>query len=450
MSNDFDAVKPEWWIAETLRKLRTQAPIVNFVSKDFQNVFAQAGEYATAHFPGTFEAVAKLRGGAIAMQDATTVAVPVKLNQHKVVPFKIEDRDKSSSFVNLSNLYAAPAADAIGNAFAASVMGEAYNLYYKGAKSAGKIGTAVDDACLRRLSRRARENKWPTGNRGLFCGAVTEETLLGITRLTEAQTAGSGAPIIQGRIGGGYGFDFYASGYGTEVVSPTAATLAGAVNRVGGYTAGSTTLVVDTFTAILVTGAWITIAGDMTPQRITAHTEGGSPSYTTGITITPGLSYDVANDAAITYYTPQAVDGTCVAGYEGDIVLDAAVPVVEGQGISVGGYAYMITKVTYANSEYTCSLNRPLDAEATNDAVVGVFPVGNYDLAILRDAIGIVSRPMVLPTAAGVSAAQGNVQGISIRYLEAYDPTYLAEISIIDTLFGVSSLDANKAILLFS
>lgn len=87
--------------------------------------------------------------------------------------------------------------------------------------------------------------------------------------------------------------------------SGTTGAQTGAINNGGGYTAATTVLAVDAFTAAVATGDIVTIAGSkasgtnrLTRHKITAHTE--STGATVSITVTPGLSAAVADNAIVT------------------------------------------------------------------------------------------------------------------------------------------------------
>jgi hypothetical protein len=70
------------------------------------------------------------------------------------------------------------------------------------------------------------------------------------------------------------------------------------VNHGGGYTAGATTMILDTGTGIMQDGDIFTVAGDTLEHTITAHSE--TASNTTSITFTPALGSNVADNALIT------------------------------------------------------------------------------------------------------------------------------------------------------
>jgi hypothetical protein len=73
---------------------------------------------------------------------------------------------------------------------------------------------------------------------------------------------------------------------------------AGAVNKVGGYAKGDTSIVVDTFDVELEVGLQVVFTGHSTVYHIVSHSE--TSSVTTGIVITPALTTTVADDVVIT------------------------------------------------------------------------------------------------------------------------------------------------------
>jgi len=72
-----------------------------------------------------------------------------------------------------------------------------------------------------------------------------------------------------------------------------------AVNLTAGYTAGATTMVVDTGTGQIPVGDRFTVAGDTVIHTVTATVE--TTGNTTSITFTPALGANVDNDALITF-----------------------------------------------------------------------------------------------------------------------------------------------------
>lgn len=72
------------------------------------------------------------------------------------------------------------------------------------------------------------------------------------------------------------------------------------VNLTAGYSAGATTMAIDSLAGNIDSGQRFTIAGDTTVYTVTGHAENTSGN-TVSITFSPGLSASVSNDAIITF-----------------------------------------------------------------------------------------------------------------------------------------------------
>lgn len=84
-------------------------------------------------------------------------------------------------------------------------------------------------------------------------------------------------------------------------------TQSGAVNNVAGYASGVSTVVVDTFTTAVITGAELTFAGHDTVYTITSHTE--TTGATTSITFSPALT-DAVVDNEVVEVGPNSLEVT--------------------------------------------------------------------------------------------------------------------------------------------
>jgi len=226
-----------------------------------------------------------------------------------------------------------------------------------------------------------------------------------------------------------------------QILPAAVPTFAGSVNHVGGYVAGDTVLAV-TFAVDVVAGSWITIAGDDTPLRVT--TVVGSPA--TSLTVSTGLKRTVANGAVITVVTPGAVNLAAgyAAGYEGSLVVDGlTMNPVTGQIMSLGADYYGAIPPSTTTS---LTLNSSLQAAVANNDVIGIGPAGTYNLALCRNALTLVCRPVALTGSPSVKEAvvSDPVSGLSIRYTEAYEPRSQKTIITLDMLCGTKVLDVNQ------
>jgi hypothetical protein len=293
------------------------------------------------------------------------------------------------------------------------------------------------------------ENKAYAANRNLIVTPASEAYLLDIDDFIQADKRGDGGNALQeANLGRVLGFNTFMCQNASSVAAGNT-TVAGAVNMSTGYAAGSTTLTVDTFSTELTNGSWCTVAGDMTPQLITAHV--GNP--TTQITITPGLKYAVVNDAAVTVYSPGAVN--LLAGYAANWAKAITV-----DGFTVAPRTGQLTSfgTTYANRYSTLStptttsilLDRPLTSALSNNDVVGIGPAGDYNFAFHRNAVALVSRPLAMPMTELARASVANYNGLSVRVVITYDGTKQGHLVTVDLLCGVATLDTNLGAVMFA
>ncbi len=453
-ANDYQALIPEFWAYETLRVMSEKMVGVNLIHRDFENEIKAFGETVNTRKPNTFTASRKLPGGEVVAQDAVATNVAVVLNQQAYTSFLIDDVSISKSFLDVAALFAEPAALALAQQIDRTILGQYHRFIGQSYGGLGQMSTSNSVDYLIGAREKAETLLWPGENRHLIFGSRAESKILGTNLFNQANTSGNGGMTqMTGQMGDRFGFNLYGC-QNTPSVTNTIPTSAGAVNLSGGYAAGTTTMVVDDITGEIAVGTWFTVAGDYTPQRVTAHTE--TSTNTTGITFSPGLQNAVANDAVITFIVPGAVN--LVAGYDaghvGSIKFDgtsSAVPKV-GQLVSFGlGTAptlYTVLKVTGAD---TFEVDRPLVAALANDDAVNFGPGGGYNMFFSRNALAFVNRPMAQPMAgAGAVSAVKDYKGLSIRVTISYDSTYEQHRVTLGMLYGIAGLDTTLGGVLYS
>lgn len=455
MANDVQALIPEWWALESLRVLNKNIVIAGLVNRDYDAMFAKGGDVVNINRTGKFVARRKRRGYPISIQDAIIDSDTVKLNQQLHISYDLDDRDINSAMVDLIERFIQPGATALAEGIDLLLQGEQFNFL---GTVAGRIGTAVDDAAIRDLNEKFTRNLVPRGMRNLIIGPATENEILGLDKYTEVQTIGDGSAIRNGEIGRVRGFDTFVANQTSEISPTGIATALGAINQGSaptGYPKGSTVLAIDGVTGIWPTGSFVSIVGDRQPQLITAHTE--DTGNTVEIVVWPGLDEAVANDAVITHYTSGAINyGAGYAqGYDGELVVNGftGVNAVKiGQGVYIAGNMYMVTGINATGGNVIgLTLNRPLDAAASNTAVVGPVPPANYNFAFIRDALTLVQRPMrPVLEGAGVRSATLSQNGIAIRITIGYDMINQVYKVTMDTLCGVKTLDQDMGGILLS
>lgn len=446
-ANDNDALIPEVWAQEALMVLEANMVAANLVYRDFEDEVASFGDVVNAHRPNTFVAKRKTDADEVTVQDAQATNVPVKLNQHIHVSFTIKDGEESKSFKDLVNLYLQPALSAEAQAIDEVVLGQVYEFM---AYSAGKLGTNPTRSTVIAAKELMNNNKVPLAGRNMLVSPNAEGSLLDIGEFIKANEVGDdGSALREGHLGRKFGYDFF-MGQNVPSVATGSTTVTGAINLGAGYAVGSTVLTVDGLSAAIANGSWCTIAGDMVPQMITATVGGATP---TQLTVSPGLKSAVLDDAVITVYTAGAIDESAdyASGYEKALTVDGfTVAPKTGQLVSIGTAADRYSALSTPTTTEILP-NRPLDAAAVDDAVVGIGPKGEYCFGFHRNAVALVTRPLAQPRAgAGALSAVANYNGLSIRVTITYEGRKQGHLVTVDMLAGVKTLDTKLGVVMYA
>lgn len=440
-TNNIDPYIPEWWANETLAILEEEMVAANLVHRDFEDMFVQFGDVVNTRRPSEFTAARKTTADAITVQNATATNVAVPLDQHCHVAFDIKDAERSMSMKKLQDEYARPAAVALARQIDRIVLGQYPQFLLNNAGGLGAMtsSTVKDDILALRL--KLDNNKCYEDGRNLILSPTTEATCLKPEWFTSADKRGDTQGLIKGRIGEKFGLDFYkALNMSYVTAGNTVRTFQ--VNNSGGYAAGVTSsLTVDTGTGEITVGTWVAIGG--IPYRVTART-GTAP--TTAITLDRALQVAIADDQAITVYTPGAVNnsGGYAAGYSKTITVDGfTVAPRVGQFLTFGTATDLYTVIDVSGLT-SITLDRPLAAAIADDATVNIGPAGAYNLAFHRNAMTLAVRPLapVLP-GTGARSTTISLNGLTIRVTIGYDITYQRTIWVFDFLAGIKILDTN-------
>jgi hypothetical protein len=453
-ANDLDAFNPTWWANEALVQLEENLVVANLVNRNWEKEFVNGrGSVVNIPKPGTFTANRLVLNGDVSVQDVVTTQVQVKLDQHYEVTFLLSDRELQKSHMELITVHIEPAMRAVAEAIDRICVGT-YAQFF--ANTTGRLGTALTKAFVVAGEKKANDLLIPITNRYLVLNTKGKQDILTIAEFSKADEWGSTERQKQAALGELEGFFMAMSQTMANTEAATTTTNAvgtGAVNNAGGYAAGTTTLVVDGYTGDPTVGEWVTIAGDDTPQQITAET-GDAP--TTGITIYPGLQRAVADDAVITTWEHMKVNlGAGYAiGYDQSIVVDnTAGLAVVGSAVSVGtGSSAVLYSIIATNDSggdtIGITLDRPLEAALADDAVLGVFPKGSFNLMFHPYGISLVTRPLdVTAPGRGVDQAIVDYNGIGLRVSISYNATKLANQVTIDVLAGIKVIDTAYGVL---
>jgi len=97
-----------------------------------------------------------------------------------------------------------------------------------------------------------------------------------------------------------------------------------------------------------------------------------------------------------------------------------------------------------SGTEIDILLDRPLDVLVAENAIVSLFPTGNYGFGFHRNCMAFVSRPLAKPKdGTGALAAVVNFNNIAIRVVITYDGDKQGHLVTVDLLAGVKVLDTN-------
>lgn len=454
MANDFSALNPTIWANEAIVQLLPNMVVANLVNRDFDTKASKFGDVVNAYVPGTFEMTRK---GAlcenVVVQDASGTSIQVPLDQWPQVSFLICDGEEDRSALDLVDTLLTPAVIALAQGVDRIIGAQVYQFL----ENVSGHAMGVDETNIKDYILEARENmnnrNVPLAGRTLLLTPGMETEALKNDAFTDADRVGDdGTAMREASLGRKYGFDTFMTQ--TQPQINRGQTTLGVVTVNGAASAGATTVTYDGAAAAgVVVGQWAVIAGDDTPQHITADTG-------TVITIEPGLKRDVADNAAITIITPGAVNkvggynGTTtnprVIGWAKEILVDGfanSAPRV-GQLVSFGSqtHRYAIIKLTiYDNTAGTFGimLDRPLVDPIADDATVNLGPAAKYNFAFLRNAFTAVFRPLPAPRAgAGAISRVVNdvINKVSIRVTITYDGEKQGHLVTLDFLMGVGIL----------
>jgi len=450
--NDYpDAFIPELWANESIAILIENMVMGNLVYRDFSMQVASFGDTVNTRKPGEFKAKRKSAADSVTVQDNTATNVPVVLNQHLHTSFIIKDADQSKSFKDLVVEYLSPAMLSIAREVDLILGNQVYQFIGNGAGHLSGLDSNNAEDYMLDTREVLNTNKAYERGRSLVLTTKSETQLLKNSAFTAANQVGDdGTALREASLGRKFGFDIFMA-QNQPYVASGASTTAGAINMAGGAAAGATSLTVDSFSAAIANGTWLTVAGDDTPLRVTGTTGGATP---TAITVDRGLTTAVADNAVVTLYDPGAVNNTggYAIGYDKEITVSgfSAAPKV-GQlvtfGTAAGSAVYGIIDV---NGTTGITLDRPLEAALSDSDAVNIGPPGNYNFAFHRNAIAMVSRPLALPMpGTGARAGSANYENITMRVVITYDGNKQGHLVTCDLLMGVKVLDAKLGAVMY-
>lgn len=440
--NQIDPFIPEWWANETLAILYENMVATSLVNRDFEPYFQKYGDTVNTRRPREFTGRRKVKGDAVTVQDAIADNVAVTLDQWCHVSFIIDDIEETMSMKQLQTEFAQPAAKALARMVDRIVLGQYPRFIANSAGNLNGVTTANIKDYIIDLRKKMDDTKAYEDGRNLILTSKTEGDMLRPEFFTSAEKVGdNGTALRTASLGTKLGFNFFKDLNMADVaIGNTIRTFQ--VNNAAGYSVGTTALTVDTGTGEITPGTWLAIGG--IPYQVVSRT-GTAP--TTAVVLSYGLKRSVADNDAITVYTPGAVNLVAgyAAGYNKEIVIDGfTVAPQVGQLISFGSDTTNRYTVIAVTGLVGITLDRSLATAIANDDTVNIGPAGAYNLCIHKDAITLAIRGLApVRSGAGALSSTVNNNGLSMRATISYDPDYQRHKWTLDFLAGIQVLDTN-------
>jgi hypothetical protein len=435
--NDLDAFVPEIWAQESLMILENNMILGNLVHRDFENQIASFGDTVNTRKPSKFTMNRKGDVDSVTIQDANATNVAVKLDQHLHTSFLIKDGQEAKGFKNLVQEYLYPAILSIAEGVDQILAAQTYQFL---PNAVGTLSGTTNAATLIAARDKMNQLLVPSTGRNIVMPSNMEAALLSDANFVTADKVGdNGTALREGSLGRKYGFDLFMAQQQPSIATGNTVVV-GAINSAPGHAVGVTAVAVDGFAAAITNGSWCMIGGR--PYLITATVGGATP---TQLTLDGGLTAAVVDNAVVTVYTPAAVNLVAgyAAGHAKSLVIDGTTAAPRrGQLISFGTTAPRYGTIG-DTSTTSITLDRPLDAAAADNAVVGLGPAGNYGLAFHRNAMALITRPLATPmVGTGARSFVANYNGLSLRVTITYNGEKQGHLVTVDVLAGVKVLDS--------
>lgn len=461
-ANDNDAFIPEIWAQEGLAILEENMVAANLVHRDFEDEIARFGDVVNTRRPGTFKMKRKVDGGTLVQQSASATNVRVPLDQWIYNSFTINDGEGSKSFQELVTIYLRPAMQAIARGVDRIVLGQIHQFLGTPAQRVGRLGalssTNSGDTVLD-ARQVLNVNKAYAENRNLCLSPSAETALLKNSQFISAEKRGDGGSALErAQLGHILGFDTFMA-QNVNSVSTGADTLAMAVtDALAADAAVAAQNVSTTGTQIVVTGEFLSVAGNDQPTYITAHHESGSDTDT--VTLNEANKFATVGGAVATRFVSCLVNhptaGTYAAGWSLEVNVDTytsgRAPQV-GQLIAFGTggnrRTYTVIESTDNGSDADLILDRPLEVAVANNDAAFPGPYGSFNWAFHRDALALVTRPLAAPPSSrGVDSFVASYNNVSMRVTMQYDIQAQGTVVALDILAGVAVLDPKLCVVL--
>ena len=330
MANTF--LTPSVIAREALMLLESNMVFGNLVFRGHQDAFtgAKTGDTILVRGPAIFTAD-EYDGATLTIQDATEQSVPVTLEKHFDISFKVSDRELSLSIEDFGQQLLGPAMLAIAEAVDAYVASK-FDETHLWSGTAGTPPAALADIAA--VDRQQNEKRVPVGGRVAVVNPKAKASLFGIPQFTEADKRGdTGSALREASMGRFMGYDWFMN---QNVTAFVPGSLAANVTVSGVQAVGTKAIAVATDATgslDLKKGDLIDIAGQggITGESFVVTAPVTIASSASGtVNVEPGLRVATTGGEAVSLAVSAAHDAN-LAFHPNAVVL-AAVPLALPQG----------------------------------------------------------------------------------------------------------------------
>jgi hypothetical protein len=332
VANSLTNVIPQL-LAQGLMALRQQSIMPRLVNRSYDSMAAQSGSTIDIPIPSAITANAVTPGTTSqAVTDLSPTKATITLNQWYEAAFNLTDEElKNVEENNLMPMQASEAIKSLANNVDTYIMNLASSATNGISQNGGTAGTTPFasnlDAYL--AARKELNNSAaPMDDRYCVINADAEAEALSLEAFQNAAWRGDTDGIIRGQIGQKLGATWVVDQNVQTHINANGTPTGFLVNNGSGYSAGDTTMTIDTGSNNPAVGDIFTVAGDTVSHIVTAATGG------TSVTFTPGLGAAVVNNAALTF-TASAAAFTRNLLFHRDAFAFASRPLEDG--MMVGG-----------------------------------------------------------------------------------------------------------------
>jgi hypothetical protein len=190
---------------ESLMVLQNNMVLGGLVHKDYSAEFANVGDTITVRKPATFT-VDEFDGTSIHVQDAKESGVPVKMDKHLDLSFRVTSKDLSLNIVDFSTQFLVPAMQA----FAQDVDSRLASLYVDIPYISGTAGTTPNSvSSITGVRKVMNDNKVPMQGRNLVLDTAADAKLLELDTFNRVDASGTNTALQEAQLGRKLGFDTY-------------------------------------------------------------------------------------------------------------------------------------------------------------------------------------------------------------------------------------------------